>query len=120
MVREAATSTDFRKKKIQEILDKIKYNDAAAVKGFGLSVDGQFAKIPARILNPPMLEYGKNQTVLPSRGAWRAENLDFIVPKNIINWGVLIFDKYTQRSQVEAFCRTVGAIILLKSFVRNE
>lgn len=119
MVREAATSTDFRKNKIMEILNKIKYNDAASVKGFGLNVAGQFAKIPARILNPPMLEYSKNKTVLPSRGAWRAENIDFIVPQKNINWGVLILDYRTQRSQVEAFCKTVGEIIHSKSFVRN-
>lgn len=111
MIREAATSTDIRKDKILRILNQIKYNEADSVKGFGLRVDNEFAEIPARILDPPILAYAGNRTVRPARGEWRAENMEFIVPQKNINWGVLMLDNRVQESQVHDLCKMVSAIV---------
>lgn len=113
MIREAATSTDVRKQKILNILNQIKYNEAESVRGFGLTVDSQFAEIPARILDAPTLQY-KNKTVRPSRGEWRADGFEFIVPEKAVNWGVLILDNRIAESAVQDVCQMVGAPAWLK------
>lgn len=110
MIRVAASSTDERKKKIENILNQIKYNDADSVKGFGLRVGEQFAEIPARILDAPQLQY-KNKTIQPARGEWRAEGFEFIVPERAVNWGVLILDGRVRESAVNEVCQMVSAII---------
>lgn len=119
MIREAATSTDVRKQKILNILNQIKYNEAESVRGFGLTVDSQFAEIPARILDAPTLQY-KNKIVRPARGEWRAEGFEFIVPEKAVNWGVLILDNRIPESAVREVCQMVSAIIRIKSFHYNE
>lgn len=110
MIREAATSTDVRKNKILNILNQIKYNDASSVRGFGLKVDDKFAEIPARILEPPMLQY-KDRTIRPQRGEWRPENMHFITPKEAVQWGVLILDNRVRESDVDGVCRMVSEFI---------
>lgn len=108
MIRQAATSTDVRKKKIIDILRKLQPNNSLAIQQFGLRMAADFTQIDARILNPPVLEYGRGETVQVQRGVWRAEGKSFIAPVRMQNWGVLILHDRTQRGVVEAFCRTVS------------
>lgn len=115
MIREAATPTDIRKKKIMDILNQIKYNGANSVQGFGLRVADQFAEIPARILDAPTLQY-KNKTIRPARGEWRPENYEFIVPQQNVNWGVLILDNRVQENKVRELCSMVSRIMPMKFF----
>lgn len=107
MIREAATSTDRRKAKIMDLLQKIDYNRSETVCGFGLHVSNKFAEIPARILEPPTLEYGNNATIKPSRGVWRGETLSFIDAKTAVVWGALVLDDRTNRSAVDELCGMV-------------
>lgn len=115
MIREAATSTDIRKQKIMKILNQINYNGANSVQGFGLRVADQFAEIPARILDAPTLQY-KNKTVRPARGEWRAEGFEFIVPQQVVKWGVLILDNRIPENKVRELCTMVRRIMLMKFF----
>lgn len=51
IIRVAATSTDIRKQKIMALLEKITHNESPVIRGFGLSIDTEFAKVPARLLS---------------------------------------------------------------------
>lgn len=109
MIKEAATSTDVRKQKILGILNQIQYNNADAVKGFGLKVGDQFAEIPARILDAPMLQY-KDRDIKPARGEWRAEGVNFIQAERAVIWGFLVLDNRLQESLVRDVCGMVSAL----------
>lgn len=50
IIRTAATSTDDRKQKIMNLLRQITHNQSPVIQGFGLNVDGDFIKVPARQL----------------------------------------------------------------------
>lgn len=50
IIKTAATSTDVRKQKIMALLQKITHNQSPVIRGFGLSIDGDFTKVPARLL----------------------------------------------------------------------
>lgn len=112
MIKEAATSTDVRKKKLMDILHKIDPNRSPTVQQFGLQLDRKFAQIPARILAPPVLEYGDKKTVMPRDGVWRAENIPFIKSMQATNWGVLRLDERTQQSTVKELCGMVSHTFL--------
>lgn len=109
MIRQSATSTDERKRKLMDMLRKLQPNQSATVQQFGLQISAEFAEIQARILKLPTLEYGQRKAIVPQVGVWRAENMPFIAPQEIRNWGVLIMHDRTQRGSVNQFCQTVSA-----------
>ncbi|XP_055305200.1 protein argonaute-2-like [Sitodiplosis mosellana] len=88
IIRFAATSTDDRKQKIMKLLSQIRHNNSQTIQGFGLGVDANFAKVPARLLDPPVIEYS-NKTMKPSRGVWRGENSAFLLPQAANEWSIL-------------------------------
>lgn len=110
MIRESATSTDFRKQKILDLLKQLRPNQSATVQQFGLQLSDKFTEVKARIMDPPKLQYGNNKVITPAQGVWRGENLPFLQPVNAtqITWGVLNLDGRTQRSAIEQFCQMVS------------
>lgn len=107
MIKESATSTDERKRKIMEMLGKINHNRSATLNQFGVSVGNEFASIPARILDTPRLEYAENKTANVSRGAWNAAG-SFLNPASIDNWYILCLDRRTQDRNLQDFARKVS------------
>ena len=62
MIREAATDTNRRKQKIMSGFASMKLNEQPTLmKEFHLSVQGDFEKVPARVLQPPTLLYDRKQ-----------------------------------------------------------
>lgn len=112
MIKQAATSTDERKKNIIEILRALQPNQSPTVQQFGLRLNSSFAKIDARILNAPALEYGQQKTITPIAGVWRPDNLPFIAAVKGITWGCLILDGRTPENAVNAFCNTVSIFMI--------
>lgn len=94
MIKESATSTDVRKQKIMDILRKIGHNNSKCLNQFGLSVGNEFTQIPARILDPPMLEYSGTKTARPQKGAWNPAG-PFLIPMKIENWAIYCLDQRT-------------------------
>lgn len=109
MIKLSATSTDVRKQKIMDILNKLKPGNSETVKQFGLQISSDFTAVNARILNPPTLEYGQARTIIPRDGVWRGEGIPFLAPQNATVWGCVIFDERTRRNDVDDFCKMVCA-----------
>ncbi|CAH1728334.1 unnamed protein product [Chironomus riparius] len=91
LIRYSATSTDERKRKIRELLDKINYEIDPTVKGFGIKVDKTFEKTEARVIDPPKLKYRNNALVTPDRGVWKEDKF-LEVNHNKIKWCILNVD----------------------------
>ncbi|XP_043472206.1 protein argonaute-2-like isoform X2 [Leptopilina heterotoma] len=94
MIKQAATGTDIRRQKIMDSFNKIRHNQNNCLNEFGLSISGEFEKVKARVLDPPMLTY--NQDVRVSKGTWRATN--FLAPKQLpdYSWTILCLDSRTR------------------------
>lgn len=103
----AATSTDERRNKIMDMLKKIAHNSAPTLNQFGISLGTEFTNVPARILDAPTLQY-KNNTVRPSKGQWRIDNLQFLAPVTLTMYVVLVMDKYVREGDVRQFCDYVS------------
>lgn len=63
-------------------------------KEFRISVQGEFEKVPARVLQAPKLMY-RNKEVNVMKGVWRADG--FLTPSSLgeSTWTILNLDKYT-------------------------
>lgn len=86
MVRVAATAPDIRKAKIEEVIRSMNYSRNKYFEHFGLQISETFTQVPAKILNPPPLEYS-NQVVEPRNGSWNFRRLFQGV--NLRSWGVM-------------------------------
>lgn len=86
--RHAATSTDIRKRKIEDGIARANYNNHPCVKEFGFSVGNEFQKLDARVLLPPKIQYSK-RIVPVMRGVWRSDQ--FVAPVTIKNWTMVGF-----------------------------
>lgn len=105
MIKVAATSTDVRKQKIMSMLQQIAHNQSPTLNQFGIQLGTAFANVPARILPAPTLEY-RNKTVVPAKGQWRIDNLQFLQPMTLTRYGVLIMDRNVR--DVRQFCDYVS------------
>lgn len=108
MIKIAATSTDVRRSKIMDMLKRIAHNESPTLKQFGIEVGSGFTNVPARVLPAPVLEYQNNKTVMPAKGQWRIDNLQFLQPVTLTRYGVLVMDKYVRDGDVRQFCDFVS------------
>lgn len=101
MIKNAATSTEVRKRKIMEALRAVRFNEDPCVQEFGISVGGKFEEVEARILDAPQLEYNKQKPFAPRAGVWRP--LNFYSGGNLKSWMVLNLDRYTRDDALRRF-----------------
>lgn len=102
-----------------ELLQKIKHNDCSTIKEFGINIGLDFAKVPARQLEAPGIQY-KNRSIKPVRGVWRAENEQFLMTdEKVIEWTILNTNYRTRYNELTEFGNMVIHCITFKSRNKN-
>ncbi|XP_011498662.1 PREDICTED: protein argonaute-2-like [Ceratosolen solmsi marchali] len=101
MVRYAATSTTIRKKKILEAFQSVDYERNPCMNEFDISINGEFEKVPARVLDPPQLSY-QNGICRVAKGIWRPNK--FLKPSSLISsdgsWTILNLTRFPDDRQL--------------------
>lgn len=108
MVRNAARPPHERKSRILESVKRVNYNQDQCIKEFGFQVmDDHFQKVPARVLEPPKLEYFGNRPVIPRAGVWR--NQRFLRASELGGeWVILNLDERTRDESLRKFIEFMG------------
>lgn len=59
---------------------------------FGVTMNKDMVVVPARILPPPRLLYGRNKTAnpMPDKASWNLRDLQFLKGARMDNWGLLV------------------------------
>ncbi|XP_055301016.1 protein argonaute-2-like [Sitodiplosis mosellana] len=108
IIRVAATTTDARKERIMELLNKINHNRSAAITGFGMNVGNKFVDVAARQLDPPKIQYKNSKVIEPKNGVWNMFKEEFLLtdqkPANGLTWGILNADCSTDQSTIRELC----------------
>ncbi|XP_058827785.1 protein argonaute-2 [Topomyia yanbarensis] len=112
IIRRSATDTATRKKKIMDLFNQIGYNNAPAIKEFGVNVGNTFEQVEARMIDAPNLLYRNNAQAKPMRGVWRADNFNFVTPstdvvRRQLRWTILNLDFRTRPDAIEDFGRSI-------------
>lgn len=106
LIRYSATSSDIRKRKIQDLLRRIDYRSDPTIMGFGIDIDKNFQKTDARVIDPPNLLYSGNESVTPQRGVWNERNF-MEVDGTKIKWCILNCDNRTTLQTIDGFKRLI-------------
>ncbi|XP_031339668.1 protein argonaute-2-like isoform X1 [Photinus pyralis] len=102
MIRSAATSTQIRKQKIMDSVARANYNSDPCAREFSISVNTDFTKVPARILQPPSIRYHSN-SVNVQKGVWRADQ--FCTSNQLQNWTIVCLDDRTKPPALQEFAQ---------------
>lgn len=106
MIKYSATSTDDRKRKIFDLLNRINYEQPnGEVKGFGIDVDKNFQRVDGRVIDPPQIKY-IDGNVRPQKGVWYGKRF-LETQGNPIKWAVVNCDDRTTVQQVMDLKRNI-------------
>ncbi|WRT64768.1 uncharacterized protein IL334_001702 [Kwoniella shivajii] len=97
MIKIAAKVPADRMRAINKWRAKLDYSQLPKLKEWCLSVDQQMMKIPARVLDPPKVQY-KGRTVMPSNGSWNL-NDNRVTNTPLKSWSVICFDHHVQEDE---------------------
>lgn len=61
---------ETRKGTIMQHLETIAHNHCDTIQAFGLKIDENFKRIPARQLHPPIVVYRDSKSIKPKNGKW--------------------------------------------------
>ncbi|KAJ8673622.1 hypothetical protein QAD02_004884 [Eretmocerus hayati] len=107
MIRAAATGTNERQLKIKEAFRSMNHLRDPCIQEFDISLDNEFEKVNARILDPPNLEYRNNEVVRVSRGTWKADK--FLNPKNLEDgsWTIICLDYHVNPLELQTLAESL-------------
>jgi eukaryotic translation initiation factor 2C len=104
-LREIRTTTDVRKQKIRESLKLAAFDQDSCMKEFGFSVNDQFEKVEARVLQAPTLQYNlqvdERNVVKPEKGAWNP--LIFVSSNKLSHWMILNLNRFINEDELRMF-----------------
>ena len=93
MIKFAVTKPKDRKESIQDGLQLLNWTADPFLKEYGLKIDPNMLKTEARVLNPPTVLYGKEQTASPGfSGRWDLRGKVFLKGNShpLKSWGVCV------------------------------
>lgn len=104
---------DNRKDMIMLHLQSIGHNQCEAIRAFGIHVDENFIRVPARQLQPPLVEYRDRKMIKPKDGEWPMnygpDQMEVISSPTSFKWSILNTDQNLQKIpvKIKQFAKTV-------------
>ncbi|VVB07350.1 unnamed protein product [Arabis nemorensis] len=80
-----------RIKTLNDAMGTYCYDEDPFLAGCGISIEKQMTRVEGRVLNPPMLKFGKNEDFLPCNGRWNFNNKMLLKPSVIKSWAIVNF-----------------------------
>ncbi|WWC67948.1 uncharacterized protein I206_101867 [Kwoniella pini CBS 10737] len=100
----AAKPPPQRQAAINAWRQRLNYSNLPKIKAWGVQVNDQMMKIPARVLNPPNVLYGGNKSMRANFGSWNLKNVKFTKPgKPLKSWSVVSFDERCGEADLQKF-----------------
>jgi len=85
-----------RLKDITEGLKVLQYGQSDYLRHFSMAVDENALRLNARVLQPPVLQYGRGSrqlTIQPRDGAWNMVDKKFYRCSNIRSWIIVVYER---------------------------
>ena len=95
MIKFAVTKPAERRRGIEGGLKLLDWANDKYLSNYGLKINPQMLQTQARLLNPPIVQFGKGKQEPRYSGRWRLDGTQFLTPnKNELkSWGVCIMNQ---------------------------
>lgn len=90
-----------------KLVNTIQHNKSKIIQDFGVVLDAQFAKVDARCLQAPKIQYANNRSIDVMNGVWRGEGMQFLMPETANKWAILNANQRTRRNELEELSKMV-------------
>lgn len=84
-----------------QLVNQISHNRSPIIRGFGLEVDMNFAKVNARCLMAPKIQYAQNKSAEVRNGVWRGEGMPFLIAESANKWAILNTNQRTRSNELQ-------------------
>jgi eukaryotic translation initiation factor 2C len=108
MIKIAVTRPKERKEKIMEKHRMLNWERDPILRNFGITMEPEFTKAPARVLKPPTIEFGNKKKLSPgTTGRWNLQNVRFFNPgvRPLRYWGFIWLEGPMNLPEVERFAK---------------
>ncbi|KAG0012896.1 Eukaryotic translation initiation factor 2C [Podila clonocystis] len=115
MIKGTCMRPQQRADKIMNNIATLKFESNEYMKAFNLEVDKEMAVIPARVLQPPKIQYANYATCNPSFGGWKlSQSHKMYTGSKLESWGVLVYESEQRfaKTIVEAFLRDLTSTLI--------
>ncbi len=104
MIRAITKPADVRQREINETFRSSGIACDPVLKDFGISVSDKMVTVPARVLDPPPLQYDQMRVITPAndKGAWEMRGR-FYEAATVKGYAVLVLSKYIKEADVNTF-----------------
>lgn len=90
------------------MFNKIRHNDSPTIRGFGVNIDSEFVKVPARQLEAPVIEYAENHLEKVKDGVWKIDRHQFIDAQRL-EYAVFNFNFQTNDNEIMDLSRQLSS-----------
>jgi eukaryotic translation initiation factor 2C len=126
MIRLTCQAPDRRAQKISQAMNELGHqtdNDEAFLAEYGVRLADRMVTVPARILEPPTIQYhptSREPLITPREGSWNLRDKKVVQPATLYAWSVVCFGtpRDMPQQKVDHFlrelimtCRDTGLII---------
>jgi eukaryotic translation initiation factor 2C len=103
-----------RIQKIKQSIQTLDFRNNPFLAAFGMSISDRMADVPARILQPPRIEFARGVKVVPRQGTWELNaSQQYLKPVTLHSWGLVVFENEGRlsRGKVESFVRRLVQVL---------
>jgi len=89
VLKDAAVEPHIRRDRIAHHFKNSQFEADETLRSFGVKVEPTMMEVNARVLPPPHIQYGNNQSIKAQLGTWNLLDVKFHAPAQMVNWGVV-------------------------------
>ena len=95
MIKFAVTRPAERRKGIEGGLTLLDWTNDRYLRNYGLKINPEMLQTQARLLNPPVVQFGKGKQEPKLSGRWRLDGMQFhtVNKHDLKSWGICILNQ---------------------------
>ncbi|KAL2151322.1 hypothetical protein VTH82DRAFT_6420 [Thermothelomyces myriococcoides] len=108
MIKFAVQRPPQRQTQIMKMVQNLEWDKDRYLSHFGIKINPTMAKIPAKLLPNPVIQYGNKPVDPKMTGRWDLRGVRFAVPnpQPLVSWALVIIDNCVDKPCAENFAKT--------------
>lgn len=105
MIKFAVTRPDKRRNDIMDNVKTLRWSQDPYLRDFGIQIKNEMESVSARIINNPVLQFGKKQENPQTKGRWDLRGQVFASrnKRPLKSWGIVVINNCVNMPAVQAF-----------------